>query len=221
VIHEDEDGDVPLDVVGVAADAKYRYLTDVPEPFIFVPLAQHAMGDLTFFMKHQPGRAPGAEVRTAIAQVDASVPLLFLQSFDDAAGLGLLPQRLTAWIAGVVGTVGVGLAAFGLYGLMAYLVTQRTREIAIRVALGASTADVRSLVLRDATWLAGAGAAAGLALAFGIGTALKALLVGVAVVDTASYTGAVLLFTATLGLAAWIPARRATRTDAAAALRAE
>jgi predicted permease len=221
VVHEDDDGEVPMEVVGVAADAKYRYLTDAPEPFIFVPLAQHPLGDVTFFMKHQPGRAPGADVRTAIAQVDPSVPLLFLQSFDDATGLGLLPQRLTAWIAGVVGIAGAGLAAFGLYGLMAYLVTQRAREIAIRVALGASSADIRSLVLRDATWLAGAGAVTGLALAFGIGTALEALLVGVAVVDATSYTGAVLLFTATLGMAAWIPARRATRTDAAAALRAE
>jgi ABC-type antimicrobial peptide transport system permease subunit len=160
-------------------------------------------------------------VRAAIAQVDASVPLLFLQSFDDAAGLGLLPQRLTAWIAGAVGAIGAGLAAFGLYGLMAYLVAQRTREIAIRVALGASTGEVRSLVLRDATWLAGAGAAADLALAFGVGTALKALLVGVDVVDAATYAGAVCLFTATLGVAAWMPARRAARTDAAAALRAE
>jgi predicted permease len=221
VLHEDDGREVPMEIVGVAATAKYRYLTDVPEPFIFVPLAQHPQGGVTFFIKHRPGRAPGAEVRAAIAQVDASVPLLFLQSFDDAAGLGLLPQRLTAWIAGAVGSVGAGLAAFGLYGLMVYLVAQRRRELAIRVALGASPAQLRGLVLHEATRLASAGALAGLALAFGIGTALKALLVGVPVVDVASYAGAAALFTATLGIAAWIPAQRAGRTDAASALRAE
>jgi predicted permease len=221
VFHVDDGAEVPMEVVGVAADAKYRYISDAPAPFVFVPLAQHPVGDLTFFLKHQPGRAPGPEVRRAIAQIDPSVPLLFLQSFDDAAGLGLLPQRLTAWIAGTVGLAGAALAAFGLYGLTAYLVTQRTREIAIRLALGASTADVRSLVLRDVTWLAAAGGVAGMALAVGVARLLGGLLVGVAVVDATSYLGAGLLFGATLGVAAWMPARRATRTNAAEALRAE
>lgn len=221
VWHVDDGEEVPMEVVGVAADAKYRYISDAPEPFIFVPVAQHPVGDLTFFMKHQPGRAPGTAVRGAIAQVDASVPVLFQQSFDDAAGLGLLPQRLTAWIAGSVGVAGAALAAFGLYGLMAYLVTQRTREIAIRLALGASTTAVRRLVLGDAIWLTLAGAAMGVALAFGVGRALGGLLVGVAAVDATSYLGTVLLFGATLGVAAWVPTRRATRTNAAEALRAE
>jgi predicted permease len=221
VLHVDDDVEVPLEVVGVAADAKYRYLSDAPEPFIYVPMAQHPVTDVTFFIKHQPGRAPGAEVRTAIAQVDASVPLLFQQSFDDAAGLGLLPQRLTAWLAGTVGVAGAGLAAFGLYGLMAFLVGQRTREIAIRLALGASIGSVRSLVLKDAVWLGVAGAVVGLALAVGVGTALQSLLVGVPVVDMASYAGAGILVVATLAAAAWVPARQAVRTNAASALRSE
>ena len=78
-----------------------------------------------------------------MAQVEPNVPIVMLQSFDDATALGLLPQKLVAWISGSVGTIGIFLAALGLYGLMAFLVTQRTREIAIRMALGASHADMR------------------------------------------------------------------------------
>ncbi|MEZ5293554.1 MAG: ADOP family duplicated permease [Vicinamibacterales bacterium] len=221
VLQIDRTTEVPLEIVGVAADARTHYISEAAEPFIYVPLAQSAVNDVTFYVKHAPGRAPGAELGAAIRQVDASVPLLLLQGFDEAVGLGLLPQRLTVWVAALAGTAGAGLAAFGLYGLMAYLVTERGREIAIRLALGASTGDVRGLVLRDALWLGGLGAAAGVALAAGVGTLLRSQLVGVDVVDAASYGGAVALFAATLGLAAWVPARRAARTDAAAALRAE
>jgi hypothetical protein len=88
-----------------------------------------------------------------MARVEPNVPIVLLQSFDDAVAVGLLPQRLTAWIAGSVGSIGVGLAALGLYGLMAFLVTQRTREIAIRMALGASDGTMRSMVMTQAAWL--------------------------------------------------------------------
>ena len=78
-----------------------------------------------------------------MTQVEPNVPIILLQSFEDAAGIGLLPQKLAAWIAGSVGTIGIFLAALGLYGLMAFLVAQRTREIAIRMALGASSRDMQ------------------------------------------------------------------------------
>ena len=115
-------------MVGVAADAKYRYISDAPEPFLFVPMAQHPIGDVTLFVGHAPGAAPDAALRAAVAQVEPSVPVMFVQSFDDAVAIGLTPQRLTAWVAGSVGLAGVGLAALGLYGLMAFLAAQRTRE---------------------------------------------------------------------------------------------
>ena len=222
VLHRAGDGpETPIEVVAVAADAKYRYISDEPQPFIYVPLAQYPMGDVTFFVRHQPGASPAGALRAAIADVDATVPAMFVQSFDEAAGIGLTPQRVTAWIAASVGSTGLVLAAFGLYGLMAFLVTARTRDLAIRLSLGATPAQVGGIVVRQAALLGGAGAVVGLALAAGIGTRLESLLVGVPVVDLPSYSGAVALFLAVLTAASWLPARRAAATDPATALRAE
>jgi len=215
------DREVPIEVVGVAADAKYRYISDAPRPFIYVPMAQHPVSDVTLFVRHLPGQSPSRAVRAALAEVEPTVPAMFVQAFDEAAGIGLMPQRLTAWVAGSVGTAGLVLAAFGLYALMAFVVTARTRDLAIRLALGATPADVRAMVVREATVLGGLGAALGLLLAAGVGTLLASLLVGVAVVDMPSYAGGVALFLAVLTLASWLPARRAAATDPSAALRAE
>jgi ABC-type antimicrobial peptide transport system permease subunit len=147
--------------------------------------------------------------------------VLLLQSFDDAAAVGLLPQRIAAWIAGSVGIVGIFLAALGLYGLMAFLVTQRTREIAIRMALGASHGKVRALVLTQAAWLSVLGAVVGLILAGVVGTLAQSMLVGVPPIDPIAFGGTAVLFAVVLGIAAWTPARRAATTDPATALRSE
>jgi ABC-type antimicrobial peptide transport system permease subunit len=156
-----------------------------------------------------------------MAQVEPGVPINMLQSFESATSLGLLPQKLAAWIAGSVGSVGVFLAALGLYGLMAFLVTQRTREIAIRMALGASNADMRAMILRQAGTLGAIGGGVGLLLAAGIGTLAQSLLVGVRALDPASFGATALLFAVVLAAAAWTPARRAAATDPAHSLRAE
>jgi predicted permease len=216
-----DDLEVPVEVVGIAADAKYRYISEAPRPFVFVPFAQQPVGDVTFFVRHRPGQSPAGDLRAALAQVDATVPVMFVQSFDDAVAIGLTPQRLTAWVAGVVGVLGASLAALGLYGLMAFIVTQRTREIAIRMALGASVRDVRRMVGRVAARLALAGVVIGAVCSAGIATLLRSLLVGVGAVDPVSYAGAALLFAIVLGLACWGPATRAATTDPAVALRAE
>lgn len=218
---EADDREVPVEVVGIAADAKYRYISDGPSPFVYVPMAQHPMGDVTLFVRHAAGRSPAGALRAALADVEPSVPAMFVQPFDEAVGIGLTPQRLTAWVAGTVGAAGLGLAAFGLYGLMAYLVASRARDLAIRLALGATPAEVSRLVVRQAGVLGVIGAGIGLLLATGIGTLLEALLVGVPVIDVPSYAGAALLFLAVLALASWLPARRAAATDPAVALRAE
>ncbi len=88
----------------MAADAKYRYISETPGPFVYVPMAQHPVGDVTFFVRHAPGHAPDGELRAAMAQVEPSVPVMFVQSFDQAIAIGLTPQRLTAWMAGLATT---------------------------------------------------------------------------------------------------------------------
>ncbi len=211
----------PMEVVGVAKDGKYAYISDVDHNFIYVPLAQQPVSEINFYVKHADQRPIAQEVRAAFAQVEPNVPILMMQSFDDATAIGLLPQKLAAWIAGSVGVIGVFLAALGLYGLMAFLVTQRTREIAIRMALGASDGDMQSMVLKQAARLSIAGGIVGLALAGGISLLFKSLLVGVTPVDPLSFGGTALLFALVLAVACWTPARRAATTDPAVALRAE
>jgi predicted permease len=222
VMHQFSDTEErPLTVVGIAGDAKYRYVSDEPRNFIYVPLAQNAFSEFSLFVRHAEGRPVSQDIRGAMAQVEPNVPVIMLQSFDDAIAVGLLPQRLAAWVAGAVGSIGVGLAALGLYGLMAFLVTQRTREIAIRMALGASQGTVRSMVMSQAAWLGATGGVIGLVLAGVIGTLAQSLLVGVAAIDPIAFGGTALLFAVVLTAACWSPARRAAATDPAVALRAE
>jgi predicted permease len=222
VMHHSGENEVqPLTVVGVAADAKHRYVSDGPRNFVYVPLAQQAFSEFSLFVRHAPGRPVAADVRAAMAQVEPNVPIVLLQSFADAVAVGLLPQRLTAWIAGSVGSIGVGLAALGLYGLMAFVVTQRTREIAIRMALGASNGNMRAMVLKQAAWLGATGGIIGLVLAAVIGTLAQSLLVGVQAIDPVAFGGTALLFAIVMAAACWTPARRAAATDPAVALRAE
>jgi len=103
-LHGDADGPaVSVEVVGVAADANYRSISETPAPLVYVPMAQHPVGDVTFFVRHAPGRAPDGELRAGLAQVEPSVPVMFMQSFDEAIAIGLTPQRLTAWMAGLAG----------------------------------------------------------------------------------------------------------------------
>jgi predicted permease len=216
-----EGNEKQLEVIGVAKDAKYRYISSASAPFVYVPMSQQPIPVMEFYIRHAPGRDIGKDVRAVMAQVEPDVPVIQLQSFANAASIGLLPQQLAAWIAGSVGSIGVFLAALGLYGLMAFIVSQRTREIAIRMALGASNAQMRAMVLKQAATLGGIGGMIGLALAAGIGTLARTLLVGVAPVDPLSFGATALLFTIVLAAAAWTPASRAASTDPATALRAE
>jgi predicted permease len=218
-----QDKVVPVAVIGIVKDAKYRMIGDGARPHIYVPFAQQPRTHVELFIRHQPGIGVGNAVRAAINTVEPNMPVVSIQSFDEASGLGLLPQRLAAWVAGVVGAVGVFLAALGLYGLAAFLVAQREREIAIRIALGASHRNVRTMVLGEAARLGLAGTAIGALLAWALGRVIQSLslLVGVQPDDPITFAAVTLFMGLVLFAASYLPARRAASTDPAVALRAQ
>jgi putative ABC transport system permease protein len=211
----------PLQIVGVAKTAKYRSIGEAPQNFIYVPYAQQFMSDMTFYVRRQPGASQIASMRQMLIDYDAGLPLLYAQTLEQATAIGLLPQRLAAWIAGTVGSVGLLLAALGLYGLTAFSVAQRTREIALRMALGASSESVLMMILRQSGRLAVVGGLIGVALAIGVSLLLQSLLIGIAPIDPLAFANAILLLALVLAAAAWGPARRAARMDPMRALRAE
>ncbi len=211
-----------VEIVGVARDAKYRTITEEPRPMVYVPYAQHPTTSMTLLVRIGRG---GATVPASLHQIvreldigvhaDANVP------YRDLMGIALLPGRAAALFLAIVGTVGLALASLGIYGVLAYMVTQRSREIGIRIALGADPGRVCGLVLRQAARLAGIGLGIGLALAFVVTRVLRGLLYGISPTDPVTFGGiAVLLMTVALG-AAFFPALLATRTDPVRVMQAE
>ena len=148
--------------------------------------------------------------------MNPNVPVVNAQTLEEYGSLGLIPQRIAASVAGSLGIVGLLLAAIGIYGVTAYMVTSRTREIGIRMALGAQPGSVVRMVLWQGMMLTLSGAAIGLALAAAVSRLLGSLLFGVGATDPIAFAGAAALFCA-IGLAAcYAPARRATEIDAMA-----
>ncbi|HUE89932.1 MAG TPA: ABC transporter permease [Vicinamibacterales bacterium] len=217
-----------LQIVGITRTAKSASISESPQNFIYVPIAQQFMAEVTFFVRHAgSGMGPGgsgsrlAELRQAVVAFDPNLPVIYAQTLEQATTMALLPQRLAAWIATSVGTIGLLLAALGLYGITAFTVAQRSREIALRMALGATRESVLSLVLGQAGRLALVGAAIGLALAAGVSQLLAGLLVGVGSIDPFAFGVATSLLLLVLLVATWTPARRAAGMDPMRALRAE
>ena len=215
------DAERPLQIVGVAKDGKYRFVSDNAVGFIYVPLTQQFMSDVTFYVRRAPGPSRANDLRRAVAEFNPMLPVIHTETLESATALALLPQRIAAWIAASVGILGLFLAALGLYGLTAFAVSQRAREFAIRVAIGATEGAVVWLVLRQAALLAGVGAFAGLALSAILSTLLGSLLVGLQPIDPVSFGVAVTVLAAVMFLSSWIPARRAARLDPLRALRAD
>ena len=206
-------------VVGVARDVKYVSLADAtPPPFVYMPLQQQPADNLTLIVRAAGTAGVASQIRAAIASLNPSVPVT-VRPADDNLALALMPQRIAAAISGTLGLVGLMLAALGIYGVMAYSVTRRTREIAIRVAVGAAAADVARLILRQGLTLAATGGVIGLALAAGGSQLLRRLLFGVPTLDPVAFGGTVLLLALVTLLACYVPTRRATLVDPANALR--
>ena len=208
-------------VIGVARDLKYRSLGDIPRLFVYVPLQQQFNPAITIVARTTNGQRLAGEIRALVASMNPNLPIVGAQTLEEAGALGLIPQQIAVSVTGSLGIVALLLAAIGIYGVTAYAVTRRTREIGVRIALGAARGDIVRMVLRQGMSLAGIGAVIGLALAAAASRVLTSLLFGVPPLDPVTFAGTAVLF-AVVGLAAcYVPARRATRINAIEALRYE
>ena len=212
-------GDV-VTIVGVARDAKYATLSERPTPFAFVPLAQRWRSSVNVLVRTTgaPAEIAGTLVRELRA-LDPNLPRPVTTTLEQATSVVLLPQRVAAAVTGVLGLAGLLLAAVGLYGVLSFSTAQRTREIGVRVALGAQRRDVLGLVVRDGMRLVGLGMAAGLVLALLATRALTPFLFGVSPVDPFAFLAMGVLLGGAALLASYLPARRAAGMDPVRALR--
>lgn len=208
-------------VVGVVRDAKYQTLNEKQTSFVYLPLAQQWQSDPNLLVKGSDPNAIARAIAAAVHELDAALPVPTVLTLNNAMSFSLIPQRVAALVAGSLGIVGLLLATVGLYGIVAYSVGQRAREIGIRMTLGAQRGDVQRGVLRDGMKLAGIGVVSGLALSVAASQALKAYLYGVSPLDSVTYIAMSLLFVSVTLLANYLPARRASMADPMRVLRGE
>jgi ABC-type antimicrobial peptide transport system permease subunit len=167
-----------------------------------------------------PQRALGG-IRAVVRDMDADMPIFDVRTVADHMGVVLLPALLGGTVLGLFGVLGLVLAAVGIYGVMAYSVSRRTRELGIRVALGADPRRVVRLVLREGMTLALVGTVLGLAGAAGAARLVEGLLYNVSALDPVAFVGVPAVLVAVAALAVWIPARRAASVEPMRALRME
>jgi predicted permease len=213
-----------LTVVGVVADIRQRGLTQDIQPMIYAPFQQDRSGLLRFvsFVARTTDPAAAAQgIRAEIRRAAPDLPIESTVTMDDAVAASVAQPRFRMVLLGLFALAATLIATCGLYGLMAYAVTQRRREIGVRMALGATRGDVLRLVLAHALRIVAVGLIVGLVGAFGVTRVLQTFLFGVTPTDPIAFTIVTLLLLAVGLLAAWLPARRATRIDPSAALRAE
>jgi putative ABC transport system permease protein len=218
---ENPDEQFTLTVVGVADDVKTTSLGGDVGPFVYVPMGQQSMSRMWLVVRTAAAPSAIPQIRSLLHAVSPNLPITEALPLTDLTAIGLVPQRVAASVAGSLGIVGLILAAIGIYGVTAYTVSQRTREIGIRMALGADRARVLRLVLRQGFTLAGIGIAIGIVIAGIGGRFLESLLFGVRGIDPATFAGASALFIAVALVATYVPALRASRVEPLNALRNE
>ena len=216
--------DPSYEIVGVAKDAHYTSVRAEIPPTIYYPYVQNLsyLRQMTVVIRADaPPLTVASSVRKVVARIDPTIPVMQLRTMDDQASENIARDRLLTELISGFGIVAALLAAIGIFGIMAYTVARRTREIGIRLALGATTAGVRYMVLRETVIIVLAGLAMGVPAAFALSKLVATLLYGVKPHDLWSYFAAAFLMAAIGAAAAWLPARRASRVDPMVALRTE
>lgn len=216
------DGD-PITVIGVAADARYRNLTEAPQSHAYFPMSSDVPRTVTFIFATGPDPLAIAPlVRSTVAAADPDLPVAAIRTYEELiAGRALLLNAVAARVTAFMGLLALALALIGLYGVVAYRVAQRRRELGIRIALGATNANVVRLMLSDGVRLAGWGIAVGIVAALFVTRLARALLFGVSPNDPLVLSAVIVLLAGVTILASWIPARRAGRVDPVGVMRGD
>jgi predicted permease len=211
-----------FEIVGVVPDGKYNSLGENPRPALYTPLYRDYSGQTTLVARTRgdPQQVLAA-LRGEVQKLDPSISVYAAKTLKEHLGTSLFPARMAAIALGSFGVLALILAAVGIYGVMSHVVAGRTREIGLRIALGAQLSDVQKLILKQGMVLAAIGSSFGLIVAFGGARMMKSLLYGVSTSDPITFTGVALLLLVIALLACWIPARRASRVEPMMVLRAE
>jgi putative ABC transport system permease protein len=210
-------------VVGIVKDNKQVHVRDEMSPYIFFPYAQQEkLSGMTFYVRTQQDPLFVAdELRDSVRGLDPNLPVYDLKTFQQVVDEDLLAERLIAGLSASFGVLAALLAAMGIYGVLAYLVVQRTREIGIRMALGAATRQVRTLIFKEVGFMVVAGATVGLPVAYGLARVSESLLYGVHANNILIYLVALSVIGVIAAAACYLPVRRATQVDPMVALRYE
>ena len=213
----------PIEIVGVVRDSKYTGVRDeIPRQVFFAFMENdNAGGAVMYVHTTSAPEAAFSSIRQAMRQLDANVPIYNPRTLDHQIDQSLLNDRLIATLSTAFGVLATTLAVIGLYGVMAYTVARRTREIGVRMALGAVSGDVIWLVMREVIVLVGSGIALGLLASWGLSRFVSSQLYGVSRSDPMTAAGAGRVLALVAALAGYIPARRATRVNPVLALRYE
>ncbi len=211
-----------IEVAGVAKDGKYMTFGENPTPYIFLPLAQGYRGRVTFLVRSR--ESPNIlipAIRQRVKNLDASLPIFGVRTMPQFLNRIVSVYDLGASLIGTFGITALFLAAIGIYGVLHFAVTSRTREIGIRMALGAAAGDVVSLILSRSMLFVGAGLAIGIAGAMAAARVTGTLLAGVGPTDPLTFVSVALVFGIVALLASAIPARRVSRVDPMVSVRYE
>jgi putative ABC transport system permease protein len=212
----------PITVVGVVGDVHHASLEATPRPTIYVPYRQDAWPSMTFALRTTAAPATlAASVRQAIWQVDKDQPVGAVRTMDEQLSRSLSRRRFSVTLLTAFGAIAVLLAAIGLYGVLAFIVAQRRREIGVRMALGAQPRDVVADVLGQGLRLALLGVGVGIGLALAATRLINSLLFGTSPTDVATFAGVATLLIVVAIAASLVPALRASRVDPLVALRDE
>jgi len=199
-------------------------LTTAAVPLVYAPLAQGAEGNTNMYLVVRAQGDPlalAAPIREQVAQLDPDQPVSNIETMDSRIATSVARPRLQTTVLAAFALVAILLAAVGIYGVMSYAVSQRAKEIGIRLALGAGRREVLTLVFRSGFVMVASGIAIGLVAALMLSRVLQSLLFEVSTTDPAVFAAIAALLSVTAAGAAWIPARRAARLDPIATLRAE